>query len=517
MKAELAEKIKNYSAVIVPNSARTLAIMTASTLISLIFDRIGFSESTIILMNLLGVLVVASQTIGYFYGIFASVIGVLSVNFFFTAPRFSLWVHDPQYIVTFTIMLIVALMTSTLTARVKQQAELSSLRENRTNMLYQISQSMLKTQGVYEIYPLVIMQLENLFGFPVHLYFPEDKGKLIRIRTGEDTSQDHSQEADETAERIFRTGATMGHGLAAVASHSGCYVPVIGQSRILGVIAIACPEGTQMDAEQVTLLEAVAAQVALAVEREKVLEAEQSSKMEIERERLRNTLLRSISHDLRTPLTGIAGATNTILDNYSYLDDSTKIKLLEGMSEDAQWLIRLVENLLSMTRLEAGKPDVGKRLEAVEEVVAESVAQVRKRSGNHRITVKMPKDLIMIPMDGNLIEQALINLMDNGIKYTPAGSEIQVSVEQIGQWIWFEVADNGNGIDDADMPHLFDLFYTGSNARSEARRGSGLGLAICQSIVHAHQGEILANNRLGGGAVFRFSIPANDFKEVFYE
>lgn len=517
MKVESGNKARIQPGQIFKNSGLTLSIMALSTLVSVAFESIGFSESTIVMMYLLGVLVVASQTLGSVYGITASVIGVLSFNYFFTAPRFSFTVHDPQYLVTFTVMLAVALVTSTLTARVKQQAELSSLRETRTNMLYQISQSMLKTKGVQEIHLLVLQQLKELFGYPAALYFPDNTRTLMRVTKGKDSDADFDTDCESIAERVFKTGTSAGAGLTVVTNHSGCYVPVIGQSRILGVMVIQCPSNTMMEPEQVTLLEAVAAQVALAIEREKVLETEQSSKMEIERERLRNTLLRSISHDLRTPLTGIAGAASTILENYNHLDDGTKKKLLEGMGEDVQWLIRLVENLLSMTRLEAGKPDVRKRPEAVEEVVAEALAQIRKRAGSRRISVKMPKDLIMIPMDGNLIEQVLINLMDNAIKYTPENAEISVRIEPVGQQISFEVSDNGGGISDEDMPHLFNLFYTGGNTRPEARKGSGLGLAICQAIIHAHQGEITAGNRPDGGAVFRFTIPAEESEEATHE
>lgn len=508
MSGESGEINKIHTMKVFKSGIQTMGILFFITLIVLGFDWIGFSEATIILMYLLGVLIVSSQTPGYIYGISASVVGVLLFNYFFTDPRLSLSVNDPQYLVTFLVMLMVAIVTSTLTARAKQQAELSALREKRASMLYQISQSMLKTKGVQDIYPVIIGQLENLFNFPVYLYFPDDKRRLIRLPQQVEGESRETPEEREIVERVFRTGTS---------GETSGYVPIIGQSRILGVIVVLCPAGFVMNKEQVTLLEAVAAQVALAVELEKVLEKEQRSKMEIERERLRNTLLRSISHDLRTPLTGIAGAANTILDNYDQLDDETKKNLLDGIGEDVQWLIRLVENLLSITRLEAGAPVVKKHMEAVEEVVAEAVAQVRKRAGNHRISVKLPKDLIMIPMDGNLIEQVLVNLMDNGIKYTPEGSEIKVSVELTGQHIWFEVLDNGHGISDADMPHLFDLFYTGGNARAEARKGSGLGLAICQSIVRAHHGEIVAGNLPEDGAIFRFSLPVNEPEEASYE
>lgn len=509
--------IRRPPAHMMDNSVYTIGIMAAATLVSLAFDRIGFSEPVIIMTLLLGVLLVAIHTAGYIYGISASVISVLLFNYFFTVPRYTLMVHDPQYIVTFTIMLAVSIMTSTQTARVKQQAELSALRERRSEMLYKVSQSMLKAQGVQEIYILVIQQVEILFGHPVSLYFPDERHVMTGIggKTGED-DWIHSEDAI-IAGWVFRTGTSAGAGSAMYPDAPGYYAPIIGQSRVLGVIGIAVLKDAALDAEQIALLEAVAAQVALALEREKVMEVQQLSKMEVERERLRNTLLRSISHDLRTPLTGIAGAAGTILDNYEFLEDEIKKKLLEGIGDDVQWLIRLVENLLSMTRIEAGKPDIQKMAEAVEEVVAEAVAQVKKRSGDHRIIVRIPDDLLVIPMDGNLIEQVLINLLENAVKYTPDGSEIQVRVDSAGEFIRFEVMDNGHGIPEKDLPHLFDLFYTGENANTEARKGSGLGLAICRTIVQAHGGEIFADNRPGGGALFQFTIPSGDSKEVRHE
>ncbi len=516
MESETVKKHKTRQAFIVNNIIWTIGSISASILISLAFDRIGFSEATIIMTFLLGVLLVAASTDGYVYGIFASIIGVLAFNYYFTEPRYSLMVHDPQYIVTFAIMMVVALMTSTLTARVKRQADFSAMQTKRSEMLYHISQSMLKTQGVQEVYQLVIQHVERLFGCPVSLYFPDDHHIISKFGgTAEENEWINSQEA-KIAGWVFRTGTAAGTGLETYPKLHGYFIPIIGQSRVLGVIGIDYPDESRLDKEQIALFEGVAAQAALALEREKVLEEQQQSKMEMERERLRNTLLRAISHDLRTPLTAISGAAGTILANYDDLDDGIKKNLLEGIGEDVQWLIRLVENLLSMTRIESGKPDIRKTSEAVEEVVAEAVAQVKKRSGDHRISVRMPADLIMIPMDGNLIEQVLINLMENAVKYTPAGSEIQVRVERAGKYVQFEVMDNGKGISEKDMPHLFNLFYTGENAFTDARKGSGLGLAICRSIVRAHGGEIVADNHHDGGAVFRFTIPIESSEEAHH-
>lgn len=517
MKGIGSGEIKALNRSIAVNAGVSSAIMLSATLGGILFERVGFSESTVILVFLLGIILVSVRTLGFVYGIAASIYGVLAFNYFFTEPRYSLTVHDPQYLITFLVMLIVALITSTLTARVKSQVELSLLREARTTVLYQISQDLLMSKGIQEIYTVVIHQLKRLFGLPAFAYIPDHKGALIPVNAKGGGGDPSGENELLLAEQVFRTGTAMGCQQRPQAGLKGCYIPVVGQSRVLGVIGVARHDSEIMASEQVALLDAVAAQIALAVEREKILEAEQAARLEVDRERFRNTLLQSISHDLRTPLTGIAGAAATILDNYDQLDDVIKKRLLEGMGDDVQWLIRLVENLLSMTRLEAGMPNLRIRPEAVEEVVAEAVVQVRKRSPNHRILVDLPEELLMVPMDGNLIEQVLINLLDNAVKYTVADSEIHMRVYKDGRSVWFEVTDNGLGIPEKDLPHLFDLFYTGSNAAPEVRRGSGLGLTICQAVISAHHGEIFAFNRTEGGAGFRFRIPVSELEEDIYE
>lgn len=494
------------------NTVWTAGIMAASTATAYGFDIIGFSESTVVLAFMLGVLLVAGKTEGYRFGVAASVIGVLSFNYFFTAPRYSFTVHDPQYLVTFTVMLAVALMTSALTARVKQQAELSAAREVQTARLYRLGQEMLKVRGLEEIRKLLTEQLMSLVGYSSRIYMSADLHRLLRSPQGEEAAKSVDAAAVES---VWQTGRPLCRGQAA--SEGDCYLPIIGQSSVLGVVQIHLPSGPAPDSQQLALLEAVSALTAMAVERERLIEAEQQAKTEAETERLRSTLLRSISHDLRTPLTGIAGAAGTLLENYGQLDEPTNRRLLEGINEDVQWLIRLVENLLSMTRLEAGKPGVRLRPEAVEEVVAEAVEQIRKRAPGRQIQVRLPKDLILLPMDGNLIELVLINLLDNAMKYTPPGGEISIRVEELQDAVRFEVADRGQGIAEADLHKLFDPFFTGSLQHGEGRKGSGLGLSICQAIIRAHHGEITAGNRPGGGASIQFTIPLIAPEEATHE
>lgn len=499
------------------NTTWTVVIMGAALIVALTFFRIGFSEAAIIMIFLLGVLLVSAKTAGRIYGGLASVVGVLFFNYYFTDPIYTFQVHDPQYLVTFTVMLVVALMTSGLTAQVKYQAQLSALRTMRSEHLYQISRNMLKVQGVREACSTAAEQAEILFGHEIFLTLMDKENISAVYRKNGNEDLKFSEGITKAARQVFRTGIpkelSEGHSDEALVH----LVPIIGQSRVLGVVGMFVEKSVPLDMEQKSLFEGLAALVALTIERERGIEAEQNTKVEMERERLRSTLLRAISHDLRTPLTGISGAAGTLLVNFEILSDQVKKELLEGISEDVAWLIRLVENLLSMTRIEAGRPDIRKTPEVVEEVVEEAVRQVKKRSGSRNMIVNMPKELMMVPMDGNLIEQVLINLLENAIKHTDDGMEILLTVCSTGDTIRFEVKDSGVGIRESDIPHIFEPFYTGESSPREARKGSGLGLAICRSIIEAHGGFITAVNGSTGGAVFSFEIPAYESEDTNHE
>lgn len=232
--------------------------------------------------------------------------------------------------------------------------------------------------------------------------------------------------------------------------------------------------------------------------------------LEAERERLRGNLLRSISHDLRTPLTSILGSSSTILENDDVIDKETRVELLKNIYEDTSWLTHSVENILSMTRIDEGKLDIEKRPEVVDEIIAESILRVKKFANSRDIKTNIPDEIIIVHVDVLLIEQVLVNLIDNAIRHTPKNSKIELTVKKESNQVLFEVADNGKGIPNEDIGNIFNRFYTKNKSRNLERRGIGLGLEICKSIVEAHGGEIVAFNNPSGGATFRFSIPMYD-------
>lgn len=507
-----SQKVKMVT---VKNFAKTIGIMTLATFLSFLFRYIEFHESNIIVAYILGVLLAAKSTEGYFYGIVASVIGVLTFNFFFTEPYYTFITYRPDYPITFVIMLIAAIITSTLTAKVKEEARISFLREKRAQILYRFSKSLLKVRNIKDISEVGGSNIAKLFNRSAIISTINSSGVLgephiYPFNDDERISIFKSFNEMNTVSETFKSGNETGIGTERFSGSPAYYIPIKGQSGILGVVGVSCFNHNILLDEQKELLEAVTTQIALAMEREILWEKQEKSKIEMERERLRGDLLRSISHDLRTPLTGILGSTATILDNEDILDKKVKTELLQGVYEDASWLMNSVENILSITRIDEGRVELKKSMEAVEEIVAEAVLRIKKIATNHLIKINIPDDLIMLSMDGILIEQVLVNLLDNAIKYTPYKSTIEIKIYKNDDKVFFEVSDNGKGIPEENIPLIFNRFYTLEAMNNSGRRGTGLGLAICKSIVIAHGGEISAFNNPYGGVTFRFELPEKE-------
>ncbi len=259
--------------------------------------------------------------------------------------------------------------------------------------------------------------------------------------------------------------------------------------------------------EQLHQLETFANQTALAIERALLAHETQETRVRMETERLRNSLLSSVSHDLRTPLAAITGGVGAILDNESRLDSRERRELLESVREEAERLNRLVQNLLEMTRLESGSLQLKKEWHPLEEVVGAALHRLGKRLAGRRVSTRVPPDLPLVTIDDVLIEQVLVNLLDNALKYTPPASPISILATATDQAVTVEVADRGSGLPPGEENKVFEKFYRGHPGDG---RGTGLGLAICQGIIRAHGGRIWAQNLPEGGVAFLFTLPITD-------
>ena len=489
---------------------KSVLIMGITTAITLLFWKLGGSEANIIMFFILGVIVTYIVTTGHAIGIISSVVSVFLFNYFFTEPRYSFKFYDKNYLFTFIIMLIVAFIIGMLTNKIQKEAKNSVAREKRTQILYRVSKKLLSAKGTTDLVAIGIKYISRLTSRTVICYLANGEALAAPFIYNEKEKEKNNELLTRNEEAVaywtFLNGKESGTGTSTFYGSKGYYMPIKGNKKILGVIGVSCEEGI-LEPEQKFIFETVTSEIAIALEREIFFRKQEESTIEIERERLRSNLLRSISHDLRSPLSGIKGSISTILENGDLITEAMKKNLLESVYDDTEWLIRLVENLLSMTKVDEGKMQVKKQPEVVEEVVYEAVQRSEKYFNKNKISVNVPEDILIANMDGSLIEQVLINLIDNATKFSPKDEEININIYDKGKKVVFEVEDNGIGIKEEIRPYIFNRFFTDGGKVSDSRRGVGLGLVICKSIIEAHGGEIEAINKKQGGTIFRFNIP----------
>ncbi|MDF2870471.1 MAG: histidine kinase [Anaerocolumna sp.] len=491
---------------------KTFGILLAAMLLCEGLQFWEFGNQNDVMIFILSVLIISRITEGYFYGIFASLLSVLIFNFFFTKPYFTFNAIENGYPLTFVIMLLTSLITSALTVRIKRQARFAAEREHRIQVLYEINKKLLVTRGTDNIIALVLDYGVKLFGRSAILYIRDEKGELTGSYSPfpeEDDSFMITEDEKAVAHWVFVNGKKAGAGTDTLMGAGAFYEPVLFQGNVLAVIGLSC-KGGNLDHNNRLFLRMITPLVAMAFERQRLSDEQRNILVETEKEKMRSNLLRAISHDLRTPLTGILGASSAILENEGSINADTSRQLIVNIKEDSQWLIRMVENLLSVTRINEGTMNVSKTLEAGEEVIAEAVSRIRKRYGERNIQVKVPEEFLEVPMDGTLIAQVLINLLENAIKHSREEALIEVSLRKKENWAVFEVLDNGKGIPEEDLPSLFEGYTSLGGKASDSSRGLGIGLSICRSIIKAHQGRMEAENRLSGGAAFRFLLPLEE-------
>lgn len=497
-----------------------LCLVALATAISFVLRALKIHESNIIMTYLLSVLLVSYLIEGYTSSFIAAIVGVLTFNFFFTEPYYTLSTYRPDYPVTFMFMFAAATITSTLTIKVRHEAKISSQREKRAYLLYHVSQRLLHITKESTIATVIGEDVSEIMNIMVVVASCNDEGSLTEpaiYKNGSLVSvpwnlSSHQKAAMSDAARKQVNKVTEKQFYDDV---NMLYVPVIGQGGTFAVIGFGLYDGEILSEEKRELCAIIASLMAMAIERERLNEEKRKVAIQIESEQLRGNLLRAISHDLRTPLTGILGATGTLIDNKDRLTDKQKDELLNNTYDETKWLIHTVENILSLTQLEEGKVKLNIRQEFMEEIVAEVVSRTAKQLANHRVELSIPKDLIMVDMDGQLIEHVLLNLLDNASKYTPVGTLIQMIVTYDSDFVKVQIVDNGPGISRSAMGKLFNRFYTTSEASDRGRKGIGLGLEICKAIIQAHHGEIRAYNNPAGGAAFEFTLPIRrEFNEL---
>jgi two-component system sensor histidine kinase KdpD len=481
--------------------ACSLLIVTVCTIIAALMLPY-FDLANLIMVYLVGNVVVATRY-GRGPAVLAAFLSVLAFDFFFVPPYLNLAPDDAGYIVTFVVMLLVALTISNLTIRIKEQAEAARERERRTSILYEMSREFANSSGVDDLVHIAIRHIEDVFNSQVVILLPNANAEL-QVHGAQQASSNLILQELGVARWTYDHGQSAGWGTQTLPGSDGLYLPLLTSQGNMGVLGIYPSYPRRLlTPDQLHLLETFTNQTALAIERARLTEEMGKAQVQIEAERMRNSLLSSVSHDIRTPLASITGATSGLLRHKDNLDPHA-YELAQIAHEESQRLNRWVGNLLQMTRLESGSVQVEKEWQPLEEVVGTTLLRLDEMLTDHPFRPDLPDDLPLVCIDSVLIEQVLVNLIENAVKYTPPGSRIDLSAWAEGQEVMVEVADRGPGLPPGEEERIFDKFY---RVHPTDAGSIGLGLTICRAIVKAHGGRIWAANRTGGGAVFRFTLP----------
>ena len=492
----------------------TVGILAAATIVGWFFLQLGFANANIIMVYLLGVLLTSAFTSGYTCGVLSAFLSVILFNYFLTEPRLSLASYGSKYPITFVVMFTAALLTSTLAAKLKAHAQLSARDAYRAKLLFDMNRQLQKAETPAEVYQMTATQIQKLMQRDVLICPAQGDTLLDGIVYPVDGSSPHSISEDEQEPDVIhwvwqnrrRAGATT----ETFPKAKRLYFAICTWQQVYGVIGILMEKQTQPDAFTSSILFSILGECALTLESLRNADEKEKAAVLAKNEQLRANLLRSISHDLRTPLTSISGNADTLLHCYDVLDDQTRKQIFSDIYDDAQWLIGLVENLLSITKIANGNVKLHLSDQVVDDIISEALRHIDRRSAEHHITMNCGEIPLLVRVDAGLIMQVLINLVNNAIKYTPAGSTIQITAIQRGNVAEICVSDNGTGIPDELKERVFEMFFTGSNPTSDSRRSLGLGLSLCQAIVHAHHGKMTLKDNLPHGCIFSFTVALSE-------
>ena len=489
----------------------TVFIFAVCTFIGLLFQKLNFTDTNIVTIYILGVLVTSIVTDGYLCSVAGSFLSVVLFCFFLTEPRMSFQTYAVGYPVTFFIMLISSVLTGVLAAKLKTHAKMSEQLAFRTQVLFDTDRLMQKAKGETEILDVTCTQLIRLLNRNITAYVVENGtlsgGKLFsgeKENTEDFLTSEEQQTARWAYENRQRAGASTQHF-----SQAKClYLAIRSGNNVYGVIGIPLQKET-LDSFEYSILLSVINECALAMENAQNAMEKEKNAVLAKNEQLRADLLRAISHDLRTPLCSISGNADMLISNSDRLDKATKHQIYTDIYDDSEWLIGVVENLLSITRLNDGRLKFKFTDQLLDEVIAESLRHISRKHDDYKIVADC-EELVLVRMDVRLIIQVLVNLIDNAIKYTPPGSVICIRGIKTDGKAQISVEDNGPGIPEEMKPHIFEMFYTGKTTVADSHRSLGLGLALCHSIIEAHNGTLILTDHAPHGCNFIFTLPLSE-------
>lgn len=449
---------------------RTVIIAAASTFVCLLMNQAGVMKENVLMVFLIGVLLIGAFTAGYEYGIFGAVVSVLLFNYFFTVPVHTFAIMNSDDVALMALFLAASCISSGMTARFRKQLSIAEENERAAKRMSEMSEKFINVTGRERIIALGVR------------YIRENTGYEAAVHIFDDVSE---KEGSEGRYVIFPMGGI---------------VRQIGELKVF-------TDDRGIGADQEIFIRAAAGQMGIALDREMIYSEQEQTRLEVEREHLKSSMLRSISHDFRTPLTGIIGDCDLILKNREG-DSAQNQALIKDIREQSLWLTRTMENILSMTKIENGTDFIDKNREVIEDLVYEAEGHITGLREHRRFSDSMPEELLTADVDGRLIIQVLVNLLDNAVKNTEEGGHIRLSVSFQEEKAYFVVEDDGRGIEPGKEQQIFGEFISLVGKGPDQKHGIGLGLTICKEVVEAHGGRIWAENRLEGGARFTFWVNA---------
>ncbi|MFC5549364.1 two-component system sensor histidine kinase KdpD [Massilia aerilata] len=485
--------------------AHGLALLASLAMALAATPTIAWLDLANIAMLFLLVVLLVAVRLGRGPSVTATCVGVACFDFFFVPPRFTLAISDFQYLVTFGVMLAVGLITGQLTAGLRFQARIAARRESRTRALYEFARALSGVLQTEQIQEATRDAVGPTFGARTVLLLPDADGRLHPAEDGGGDGGGIAALDTGIAQWAFDHGAVAGLGTDTLPGSPVFYMPLVAPMRTRGVLAIE-PETPHwlLAPEQRQQLDTFAALAAIALERVHYIEVAQEALVKIESERLRNSLLAALSHDLRTPLTSLMAQAESLARSTPPLAPGQRA-MADALRDEMVRMSMLVTNLLDMARIESGEVKLKLQWQPAEEVIGSALLASRAALSGRTVETQVPADLPLVQYDAVLLERVLCNLLENAGKYTPPGATITVSAARRGAWLEMAVTDNGPGLPPGQEEAVFEKFMRGE--RESAKPGVGLGLAICRAIVGAHGGTIHASNRPGGGAAFVFALP----------
>lgn len=459
-------------------------------------------RTDVAMVYLLGIVLTATRT-GRWPALVATLLSVAAFDFFFVPPFFTFTVSDIRFVITFGVMFVVANVITGLTLQIREQAEASRKRERSTAALYALSRQLSRERKKERIFDVAAKHISEVFQSQIAILVMDEKGELTGIDTRVGTFALDKKE-ESVARWAFDNRHVAGFGTDTLPGARALYLPLVSSSGVVGVMGVL-PADTnwRFDPEGLHFLESFVNQTALAVERVMLAKEAHEERLKAEAQNVRNTFLSSVSHDLRTPLAVVAGAASTLLEKESSLDRAARLELLHTIHEETDRLERIIRNVLNLTRLDSGAITVHKEWQPLEEIIGVILNRFADRLGERTLELRIPPDLPLIPFDTLLLEQVLANLLENILRHTPQGTPIEITVTAQERGVMIEIADRGRGIPTGEEEAIFRKFTRGTHTQT----GAGIGLAICRVIVEAHGGRIWAENRPGGGALFKFILP----------